>query len=240
LGSSLCFRFIFFLSEFDGNLTIRPRFQHVHVVSMYAVLLVYLIQVAHISAVYVLFHIQLLSSSTVSVNRLFSFPINIFMKKLIPILILAGCSHSLTLHRVIPPLEPVDTAAAMVGLDERSSRDQLHSFIGIDPVSYQWCAAFVNSILKLHGIPGSESVSDYPLSARSFLKWGVPVSEPQIGDIVVFERNGNGWEGHVGFYVETAVVEGVPSYVVLGGNQNNEISYDSYPISRVLGIRRIP
>ena len=240
MGSSLCFRFIFFLSEFDGNLTIRPRFQHVHVVSMYAVLLVYLIQVAHISAVYVLFHIQLLSSSTVSVNRLFSFPINIFMKKLIPILILAGCSHSLTLHRVIPPLEPVDTAAAMVGLDERSSRDQLHSFIGIDPVSYQWCAAFVNSILKLHGIPGSESVSDYPLSARSFLKWGVPVSEPQIGDIVVFERNGNGWEGHVGFYVETAVVEGVPSYVVLGGNQNNEISYDSYPISRVLGIRRIP
>lgn len=207
---------------------------------MYAVLLVYLIQVTHVSAVYVLFHIQLLSSSTVSVNRLFSFSINIFMKKLIPILILAGCSHSITLHRVLPPLEPVDTAAAMVGLDEHSSRQQIHNLIGIDPVSYQWCAAFVNSILKLHDIPGSESVSDHPLTARSFLQWGVPVSEPQLGDIVVFERNGNGWQGHVGFYIETTVEEGVPSYVVLGGNQNNEIGYDTYAISRVLGIRRIP
>lgn len=162
------------------------------------------------------------------------------MKNLLLILILSGCTSSLSLSRVMPPLTPVDTAAAMVGLDERSSREQIHNLIGVDPVYYQWCAAFVNSILELHGIPGSESVHDHPLLARSFLDWGVPVSEPQLGDIVVFERNGNGWQGHVGFYIETTVVDGVPSYVVLGGNQNNEIGYDTYPISRLLGIRRLP
>lgn len=163
------------------------------------------------------------------------------MKNILLILIiLAGCTSTLSIRRVMPPLTPVDTAAAMVGLDEHSSREQIHNLIGVDPVSYQWCAAFVNSILKLHNIPGSETVSEHPLTARSFLKWGIPVSEPQLGDIVVFERNGNGWQGHVGFFIETTVVEGVPSYIVLGGNQNNEIGYDTYPISRLLGIRRLP
>jgi len=166
--------------------------------------------------------------------------INILMKKLLIILTLAGCSNSLTFQRALPPYEPIYTAEAMVGLGETNARTEIRNLTGVDPVLYQWCAAFVNSILKLHNIPGSETVSEHPLTARSFLKWGIPVSEPELGDIVVFERNGNGWQGHVGFYVGTIMVDGVPSYEVLGGNQNNEIGYDTYPISRVLGIRRIP
>lgn len=199
----------------------------------------YAIEIAQVSGVYFLFHSLLLQPFFKDVNRYFSLSINIPMKKLLPILFLVGCT-SLTTHRVVLPLQPVDTAAAMVGLDEHASRSQIHNLIGVDPVSYQWCAAFVNAILKLHNIPGSETVSEHPLTARSFLKWGMPVSEPQVGDIVVFERNGNGWQGHVGFYIDTTFVEGVPSFVVLGGNQNNQIGYDTYPMSRLLGIRRLP
>ena len=162
------------------------------------------------------------------------------MKYIILIFALAGCSDFTFMSRVMPPVEPVDTAASMIGLHEKTSRKEIRQFIGLDPVRYQWCAAFVNSVLKYHDIPGSETVSRHPLLARSFLKWGEPVKEPEFGDIVIFTRNNNNWQGHVGFYVESAVVDGVPSYVVLGGNQDDEIKYKAYPTSRLLGIRRIP
>lgn len=128
----------------------------------------------------------------------------------------------------------------MSGLDEHSARVQINNLTGVDPAHTEWCAAFVNSILNLHNIQGSESVNKNPLLARSFLDWGIPVSEPRYGDIVVFEREGSSWKGHVGFYIESTVVDGVPSYVVLGGNQDNRIGYDTYPTSRLLGIRRLP
>lgn len=162
------------------------------------------------------------------------------MKYLVFILALAGCSNSLFVSRVIPPDVPVDTAVSMVGMHEQTSRKEIRQFIGVDPVATPWCAAFVNSVLRVHNIEGSESVSKHPLLARSFLRWGTQVSEPELGDVVVFERNNSGWEGHVGFYAGYTNVDGIPSYVVLGGNQDDAIKYKAYPISRLLGIRRIP
>ena len=137
-------------------------------------------------------------------------------------------------------LQPVDTAVEFDGLDEKQHRAEIKALIGLDPRRYEWCAAFVNSILELHDIPGSETVSEHPLLARSFLDWGAPVEEPELGDVVVFTRNNSNWQGHVAFYIESAVVDGVPSYIVLGGNQDDMINHKAYPISRVLGIRRIP
>jgi uncharacterized protein (TIGR02594 family) len=166
--------------------------------------------------------------------------INISMKYLIFVLALAGCSNSVLFNRVIPPTEPVDTAASMVGLHEKTNRKELREFMNIDPVRTQWCSGFMNSILEEHDIPGSGSVYKHPLVARSFLKWGVPVKEPEFGDVVVFSRGSSSWKGHVGFYIDTDVVDGIPSYIVLGGNQDDQISYKAYPISRLLGIRRIP
>jgi hypothetical protein len=61
---------------------------------------------------------------------------------------------------------------------------------------------------------------------------------PEFGDIVVFPRGNQGWQGHVGFYIETVQVDGIDHYVILGGNQKNKVSYDLYPASKAIAIRR--
>ena len=140
------------------------------------------------------------------------------------------------------PLESnsVITAQPYIGLDERIHRAELKELLDVDPVRTEWCAAFVNAVLELDEIPGSESVSDVPLMARSFLSWGEPVEREDIqrGDIVVFPRGNVGWQGHVGFYVETQMHNGKEVWIVLGGNQKNEVRYDFYSPKRALGIRR--
>ena len=73
--------------------------------------------------------------------------------------------------------------------------------------------------------------------ARSFLGWGSPINPQDIqrGDIVVFPRGREGWKGHVGFYVGRAKNG---SWIILGGNQANQVRYDLYDPKRALGIRR--
>jgi uncharacterized protein (TIGR02594 family) len=134
----------------------------------------------------------------------------------------------------------IDLADPWVGSHERYDRVALREFLGVDPVSTEWCAAFVNSVLAESGIPGSESVHRYPLLARSFLSWGVGVdrSDIQTGDVVVFPRGRLGWQGHVGFYVDTVWIDSVEYWRILGGNQSNSVSVDLYPADRVISIRR--
>lgn len=147
--------------------------------------------------------------------------------------ILAGCSDT-------PVLDSVVTAQPYLGLEERSHRAELKELLDVDPVRTEWCAAFVNSVLEIDNIPGSESVSDYPLTARSFLSWGESIDPADIqrGDIVVFPRGNAGWQGHVGFYVDTQTHNGREYWIILGGNQRNEVRYDFYSPNRALGIRR--
>lgn len=152
---------------------------------------------------------------------------------------ISGCS--VATDRLSPPPDTVETAGMLLGLHERRDRAELTSLLGVDPVRTEWCAAFVNMILDLHGISGSESVSHNPLLARSFLQWGDPVEKANIqrGDIVVFPRGNQGWQGHVGFYVETMIIDGIEYYAILGGNQDdNSVSVDLYPARRAIGIRR--
>ena len=132
------------------------------------------------------------------------------------------------------------TAQEYIGLHEWRNRNQIKDLTGVDPVRTEWCAAFVNAVLELDNIPGSESVSDVPLMARSFLKWGEAVEPADIqrGDIVIFPRGNTGWQGHVGFYVTTQMHNGKEYWIILGGNQNNEVRYDFYSPNRALGIRR--
>ena len=132
------------------------------------------------------------------------------------------------------------SAAYHLGLEEQENRQELKRVLGVDPVNTEWCAAFVNAILSLNDIPGSESVSDYPLTARSFMKWGVAVDTPQVGDIVVFPRGNSSWQGHVGFFVKPYKYQGIDYYLILGGNQDNSVSYDFYPASKAIAIRRRP
>jgi uncharacterized protein (TIGR02594 family) len=150
--------------------------------------------------------------------------------------IVGGCALSQ------PVSDSVVTAQPYVGLQERQDRTEIKELTGIDPVRTEWCAAFVNAVLEVDGIPGSNSVSDYPLMARSFLSWGERVERADIkrGDVVVFPRGNSSWQGHVGFYVETQTdpATGKEWWVILGGNQTNSVRYDLYQPSRALGIRR--
>lgn len=69
------------------------------------------------------------------------------------------------------------------------------------------------------------------LRAASFLKFGVPVKEAMLGDVLVFTRTGG---GHVGLYVG----EDKECYHVAGGNQSNQFNVTRIAKNRLSGIRR--
>lgn len=135
---------------------------------------------------------------------------------------------------------PLEIANSYLGLNAGNSKQAqtLSAFfkkaggINIDPATTAWCAAFANSVLGAAGIKGTGSTM-----AQSFLKFGTPINKPTKGDIVVFERGARGSGlGHVGF------VTGINSngtIQVLGGNQSNRTSIETFKTDRVLGYRRI-
>ena len=131
---------------------------------------------------------------------------------------------------LVANLQAFDVAASYVGYHERRDRHELSEFLEVDPAVTPWCAAFVNKSLEMAGIPGTDS-----LLARSFLNYGVPTDNPQMGDLVVFKRGGPSWQGHVGFYVD----EDETKIYVLGGNQGNKVSIRGYPKKDFLGYRKI-
>ncbi len=141
----------------------------------------------------------------------------------------------------ITETNPVTTAQPYIGLEEKIHRRELRELLDVDPVRTEWCAAFVNSILEVDGIPNLNDQTKYPpLMARSFLYWGEKV-EPELiqrGDVVVFPRGNSGWKGHVGFYVDTRIHNGQEYWIILGGNQSNEVRYDFYLPNKALGVRR--
>jgi uncharacterized protein (TIGR02594 family) len=160
------------------------------------------------------------------------------MKYLIIFILLCGCLPILQLKPTESTFS-MDVADEFVGMNERTHREELKEFMGVDPVRYEWCAAFVNAVLNIQGIPGSESVSEYPLLARSFLTWGEEVTdELKPGDIIVFPRGREGWQGHVGFYVRTKYIDDVKYYLILGGNQDNSVTYELFPARFMIAQRR--
>lgn len=132
---------------------------------------------------------------------------------------------------------PVYEAIQYNGMHERTDRVELTAYVGVDPVRTEWCAAFVNAVLQESELPDNYN-HKYPLTAKAFLDWGTPVDEPKAGDIVVFPRGNQGWQGHVGFYLHTEKINGIDYYVILGGNQNNKVSVKTYRANTALGIRR--
>jgi len=134
--------------------------------------------------------------------------------------------------------EHIFVAYQFLNYDERLHRAELRQFIGVDPVRTEWCAAFLNAVLNHSGIPGSESVSNYPLTAKSFLTWGIAVRTPKRGDIVIYNRGLEAWQGHVGIYLGEVVENNRTYYLILGGNQNNIVSIDKYRKGREIAIRR--
>jgi len=81
-------------------------------------------------------------------------------------------------------------------------------------------------MLRKSGNNGSNS-----LAAKSFLRWGVRVSNPQEGDVVIV-RTSRGY--HVGFFV---AFKG-NKVLVLGGNQSNSVKVTAYSKGSVVAYRR--
>lgn len=160
---------------------------------------------------------------------------------ILAVLFTSGCQLSLTdafrSQGLSGPPPQLEVAERFVGMNEREHRVTLKEFMGIDPVRVEWCAAFVNSVLHETGIEHTSS-----LMARSYLSWGVSTDEPSPGDIMVFSRGNSGWQGHVGFYVATVDYKGNKYWIVLGGNQDNSVSYKLYKENywRHLDTRTLP
>jgi uncharacterized protein (TIGR02594 family) len=158
---------------------------------------------------------------------------------------LLGCSavkSTLFEEERMVPLKTTLTHKAYYyyGLNETRDRELIKDIMGVDPVTTEWCAAFVNMVLLEQQLPTSALFSNYPFLARSFLDYGEEVTEPQQGDIVVFPRGNTEWQGHVGFYSSTSTLpNGTKVYNILGGNQNNSVNLQAYPASAALSIRRV-
>lgn len=94
-----------------------------------------------------------------------------------------------------------------------------------------WCSAFVNWVAKTTGHEYTQQ-----LNARSWLNVGLPVSNPQMGDVVVLWRESReSWKGHVGFFIR----EDENTIWVLGGNQRNHVGIHGYSKDRLLEYRRL-
>lgn len=93
-----------------------------------------------------------------------------------------------------------------------------------------WCAGFVGGMFEKVGIKSTRSAR-----ARSYMNWGVKLSRPRVGCVVVFWRgNKNGPFGHVGFVVG---ITKKGDLLVLGGNQGDMVSIKPFDTARVLSYR---
>jgi len=111
-----------------------------------------------------------------------------------------------------------------------------------DQDSTAWCSSFVNFVCWLLDLPRSKSPA-----ARSWLLVGHEVKhrhESLIGfDVVILKRGTEpqpdeteiNAPGHVGFFAGFVN----DKVQLLGGNQSNTVSVASYPIDKILGIRRL-
>lgn len=92
-----------------------------------------------------------------------------------------------------------------------------------------WCSAFVNFCCRIARVNGTGSAM-----ARSWRTWGFACEPPRIGAVVVLWRGAvDSPQGHVGFYLGS----NGGSVTLLGGNQSNRVSVQSFPIGRVLAYR---
>jgi uncharacterized protein (TIGR02594 family) len=104
-----------------------------------------------------------------------------------------------------------------------------------------WCGAFVKHILSEMGVEGVAKKKGYEyLRAKDYASIGerIPsIGQAKPGDLVV-KMNPRG-QYHVGFYAGRDPMD-PKRILMLGGNQNDSVSVNSYPINEVKSINRIP
>lgn len=132
-------------------------------------------------------------------------------------------------------------AKQYIGLQEVRDNEELKkilasegSDVAVDPAKTAWCASFINVCERKAGNKGTGA-----LNARSFVSYGdkvASIGDAEEGDIVVFSRGDNSWEGHVAYFVsydsDTKLI------TCLGGNQSDSVCLTHEPLSHLLAIRR--
>lgn len=101
--------------------------------------------------------------------------------------------------------------------------------------SVPWCSAFTWCVAYLLDLPRPMTAA---LAARSWLKVGTPVAleDAKVGfDVVILERGASATAGHVGFYAGHST----QTVSILGGNQNDAVSVQTFDRARVVGVRRL-
>ena len=93
-----------------------------------------------------------------------------------------------------------------------------------------WCSSFVNWCITQADLKGTDRAN-----ARSWLSWGVPLSQPKKGAVAVFWRgkSNDGVTGHVGFYLE----DSGSTVKLLGGTQGDRVSMKDQTMKKFLGFR---
>lgn len=89
-----------------------------------------------------------------------------------------------------------------------------------DDSKLPWCGAFVAHCLQSAGL----AIAERYASALAWAQWGIGLSAPAVGCVVVFNRDGG---GHVGF---VAGVDPSGRLLVLGGNQGDAVSIAPFDV----------
>lgn len=120
----------------------------------------------------------------------------------------------------------------MIARGELGSRDAARYLATVEDHPRQtdaWCSAFAEWCVRQAGMKGPGKPT-----ARAWLMWWQPLSQPRVGSAVVLWRGTpSSWQGHVGFYLS----EDETMYSLLGGNQGGQVSIRRYPKHRLLGLR---
>jgi uncharacterized protein (TIGR02594 family) len=122
---------------------------------------------------------------------------------------------------------PHNNPAIIKFLDQADGKLDGKTLQGIRDDATPWCATFVSAVLEEAGFQSTRSAW-----ARSYLNWGVKISGPALGAIVVFERGPT--SGHVGFIVGK---DRNGNIIVLGGNQGDMVKLSPFNRRRVLAYR---
>lgn len=131
----------------------------------------------------------------------------------------------------------VTAALQYYGIEERAGAANNPTIIGwgrdlglnYDEDKTPWCGLFMARVAKDTG----RSAPKDPLWALNWAKFGNEGGQPDLGDILVFTRNGG---GHVGLYIG----EDDQNYHVLGGNQGDRVCFLGYDRNRLYTVRQPP
>jgi uncharacterized protein (TIGR02594 family) len=150
---------------------------------------------------------------------------------------------------MVPSATAADVALRLVGIKETPGAKatplvlamlQLdNSWVSDDATA--WCAAFVGFLCWLLGLPRTKS-----LSARSWLTIGdaIDIEDAKAGYDVVILTRGKGPQpgpdvlaasGHVGFYLS----HNDTHVVLVSGNMGDKVTVDKFPLTSLLGVRRL-